>query len=232
MPHWAVAFLFYALFFMKVIITGTTGMVGEGLLLACLQQPAVTHVLGVSRRPSGHRHPKLSELLHADFFDWTGTQAQLSGYDACFFGLGMSSVGVPQEVYHRSTYTLTMAFAEALQRHSPALAFCYVSGAGTRADGRMAWARTKAKTENDLRALLPNAYGFRPGFLVPMPGQRHTLSYYRYLKFLVPVLQVVTPGLICSLKQMALAMVAVSGQGYEKPVLEVSDIKAAACKIQ
>ena len=145
---------------MKVIITGTTGMVGEGLVLECLQNPLITQVLSVSRRPTGRSHPKLKELVHTDFFNWDGTQAALSGYDACFFGLGMSSVGVSEEAYYRNTYTLTMAFAQALQKLNPELTFCYVSGGGTNPNGRMAWARTKGKTENDLRALLPNAYAF------------------------------------------------------------------------
>ena len=140
----------------------------------------------------------------------------------------MSSVGVSEEAYYRNTYTLTMAFAQALQKLNPELTFCYVSGGGTNPNGRMAWARTKGKTENDLRALLPNAYAFRPGFLTPMPGQQHTLSYYKYFAFLVPLIKAVAPNFICSLQEMALAMMKVSRSGYEKPVLEVADIKAAA----
>ncbi|MDU0368785.1 epimerase [Hymenobacter endophyticus] len=217
---------------LRVILTGTTGMVGEGVLLECLRNPEVEQVLSISRRPSGHQHPKLQELLHEDFQNLAPIQGQLRGYNACFFCLGVSSVGMQEPEYRRLTHDLTLHFAQTLLAHNgPDLTFCYVSGAGT--DGtlqsRQMWARVKGQTENDLLGLgFRQAYMFRPGFLRATPGQRHVLSYYKYFGWLYPVLRGVAPKFASTLTELGQAMLHVAQHSYPKPVLEVPDIVAAA----
>src|SRR5271154_1177399 len=130
----------------KTIITGATGMVGEGVLLECLSHPDVEQVLVINRRPGGISHPKLCEIIHADFFDLAPIEPQLIGYNACFFCLGASSVGMNKEQYKHITYDLTLNFAQAFARQNADPAFCYVTGAGTDEKGRMAWARVKGAT--------------------------------------------------------------------------------------
>src|ERR1700760_1831316 len=140
---------------LRVIITGATGMVGEGVLHECLQHPAVEAVLILNRKPMGLSHPKLKEVVHADFYNLSAIEPQLSGYNSCFFCLGVSSVGMPAEEYYKVTYTLTMHVAETLVRLNADMVFFYVSGAGTDSTekGRTRWARVKGKTENDLQKL-------------------------------------------------------------------------------
>ena len=209
----------------RIILTGATGMVGEGVLLTLLQQPAVEAVLSISRQASGHAHPKLRELLVPDFMDLTAIEGELAGYSACFFCAGVSSLGKQEAEYTRLTYDLTLHVARTLVRHSPAATFCYVSGAGT--GGRQMWAQVKQRTENDLLALpFRAAYMFRPGFLKPVAGQRHVLPLYRWLSWLFPLVRRLGYG--TTLGELGLAMLHAAGRGYAKPVLEVKDIVQAA----
>lgn len=205
----------------RIILTGATGMVGEGVLLTLLQQPDVEAVLSISRRPSGHAHPKLRELLVPDFSDLSAIESQLADYTACFFCAGVSSLGKKEPEYTRLTYDLTLHFARTLVRQSPAATFCYISGAGT--GGRAMWARVKRRTETDLLALpFRAAYMLRPGFLKPEAGQRHVLPMYRWLKWLFPLVRRL--GFASTLRELGLAMLHAAQRGAAKPVLEVKDI--------
>jgi uncharacterized protein YbjT (DUF2867 family) len=211
---------------LRAIITGATGMVGEGVLLECLNHPDIDQVLVINRRPGGVSHPKLSELIHQDFFNLTPIEARLAGFDACFFCLGLSSVGISKEEYARMTYDLTLNVARLLARVSPAMTFCYVTGAGTDGSeqGRVAWARVKGATENALLPLFKNAYMFRPAFMQPTPGQKNVKSYYRYIGWLYPIGRALYPAGFCTLRDVALAMIQVARRGGPKHVLEVHDI--------
>ncbi|SHL88637.1 Rossmann-fold NAD(P)-binding domain-containing protein [Hymenobacter psychrotolerans] len=216
---------------LRVILTGATGMVGEGVLLECLNNSDVEQVLSVSRRASGHTHPKLREILHADFHDLSPIQEQLAGYNACFFCLGVSSMGMKEPEYRRATYDLTLHFAQTLLPRNPDLTFCYVSGVGTDStlkSGQM-WARVKGETENALLGLgFRGAYMFRPGFMKATPGQQHVLSYYKYFDWLYPVLRALTPRYVSTLAEVGQAMLRVAQHGYLRRVLEVPDIVTAA----
>src|SRR6478736_3272311 len=166
----------------KVNITGASGMVGEGVLLTCLQREDVEAVLVVGRKPCGTTHPKLKEILHSDFFDLTPIESQLSNYDACLFCLGVSSVGMKEEAYNKMTYTLTTNFAQTLVKRNPAMTFCYISGASTDSSekGKQMWARVKGKTENDLMKLpFKKEYNFRPGIMKPVKGQKNVKSFFK-----------------------------------------------------
>src|ERR1700730_17488869 len=174
----------------RAIITGATGMVGEGVLHECLQHPQVEQVLVINRRPTGVIHPKLKEILLPDFSGLPAIEDQLKNYNACFFCLGVSSVGMKEEKYYALTYSLTMSFAKTLSRLNPDLTFCYISGAGTDSTeiGRSMWARVKGKTENDLMKLpFKNVYAFRPGYIQPTPGLKNTNKWYTLLSWLYPV---------------------------------------------
>ncbi|TPG72087.1 NAD-dependent epimerase/dehydratase family protein [Hymenobacter nivis] len=216
---------------LRVILTGATGMVGEGVLLECLENPAVAHVLVLSRRPSGRSHPKMTELLHANLQDLGPIEGQLTGYDACFFCAGTSSVGVSKKEYERITHDLTLDFARTLARLNPALTFVYVSGAGT--DGteksRQHWARVKGRTENELLALpFRRAYMFRPGFMRATPGQRNLLKWYRFIAWLYPLARRLAPAYVSTMQEVGRAMINAASAGAPKPVLEVRDIVALA----
>jgi len=211
----------------RAIITGATGMVGEGVLHECLLHPDVEAVLIINRRPSGVVHPKLKEIIHKDFYDLSPIKDQLKGYNACFFCLGVSSVGMNEKDYHRATYDLTLHMARLVSELNPDMTFCYVSGAGTDSTehGKRMWARVKGQTENDLlRLSFKKAYMFRPGFMKPTKGLKNTLKGYVYLSWLYPVLRSMFPKFACTLKEVGVAMIHTVTKGYEKQVMEVPDI--------
>lgn len=215
----------------KVIVTGSTGMVGEGVAYECLQHPLVTEVLLINRKPGGMNHPKIKEIIHTDFFNFSAIEDQLKGYDACFFCLGISSVGVKEEDYFRMTYTLTLHVAETLSRLNTDMTFCYISGAGTDSTekGRSSWARIKGKTENDLFKLpFRHVYGFRPGYINPTKGLKNTLPYYKYFSWAYPFWKAILPKYVLTLKEIGLAMINSVNHGPEQHVLEVKDIEALA----
>jgi uncharacterized protein YbjT (DUF2867 family) len=218
---------------MKAIITGATGMVGEGVLLECLNHLDVEQVLVINRKPGGVTHPKLREIIHPDFFNLQPIEQQLIGFDACFFCLGVSSIGISEEEYTRTTYDLTLNAARLLVKLNPELAFCYVSGAGTDSSGqgRIGWARVKGVTENALLRLFKRAYMFRPGFMKPTPGQKNVKSYYLFITWLYPIGRALYPAGFCTLQEVALAMIKAANKGYAKQILEVKDIVGLAGEI-
>jgi uncharacterized protein YbjT (DUF2867 family) len=214
---------------MKVIVTGVTGMVGEGVLLVCLDNPEVERVLSVSRRPSGHVHPKLEELLVSDFRELGAVEGKLTGYDACFYGAGISSVGMSEADYTRITYDTPLAFAETLARLNPSLVLVHVSGSHTDGSeqGKVMWARVKGKAENALMRLpLRGVYNMRPSLMKPAPGQKHVKTGYRMLLVLYPLMNLFFPGL--TLNEVGRAMIRCVREGAPKRVLEPADIKALA----
>jgi hypothetical protein len=215
----------------RAIITGVTGMVGEGVLHECLNHPQVEAVLVVSRKPCGVTHPKLKEIIHPDFFDVSAIENQLSGYNACYFCLGVTSVGLKEPEYYKLTYTLTLNFAQALSRVNTGITFCYVSGAYTDSSekGSSMWARVKGKTENDLFKLpFKQVFAFRPGYMHPTPGLKNVSPYYKYLSWMYPFFRKVFPGMVSTMAELGQAMINVTLNGYGKPILEVKDIVAAA----
>ena len=217
---------------LSAIITGATGMVGEGVLLACLEDARVDRVLIVNRRASGFTHPKLRELVHADLQDVGAVAAQLAGYDACFFCLGVSSVGMSEADYTRVTRDLTLGFARTIAAVNPATVFTYVTGAGTDSSeqGRTMWARVKGATENELLRMFPRAVMFRPGGMLAVPGQRRLKGWYRALGWLLQLVRRVAPGSILRLQDVGRAMVNAAVVGSDKRVLEIADIAALARK--
>ncbi len=214
----------------KAIVLGATGMVGEGVLLECLEDPDVEQVLVINRRPAGRSHPKLREIVHGDLFNLEPIAAQLSGYSACFFCLGVSSVGMSAAEYKRVTYDLTLSIGRLLASSSPEMTFCYVTGAGTDSSehGRVAWARVKGATENALLSLFKNAYMFRPGFMQATAGQKNIKSYYTLIAWLYPLGRALYPAGFCTLREVGRAMINAAMQGAPKRVLEVKDIVALA----
>lgn len=215
----------------RAIITGATGMVGEGVLNECLQHPQVEKVLVINRKPCGVTHPKLKEIIHADFYDISPIQPQLSGYNACYFCLGVSSVGMKEPEYYKLTYTLTLHVAGILSKLNPDMTFCYVSGAGTDSseNGRSMWARVKGKTENDLMKLpFKKVFAFRPGFMHPTQGLKNTSPYYKYVSWLYPAGRAAFPHFFCTLQELGLAMINAVYQQNNRGVIDGKDIIALA----
>ena len=210
----------------RAIVTGSTGMVGEGVLLECLEHPDVEQVLVINRKPAGMSHPKLREIIHADFFDLTPLESQLARYDACFFCLGVSSVGMSAEDYRRSTYDLTLSAGRVLAKVNPEMTFCYVSGKSTDSSeqGSVAWARVKGATENALMRLFRNAYMFRPGLMKASAGQKNLKIYYKLLAWIYPLGRALYPASFCTLQDVARAMIRVALKGGPRHILEVRDI--------
>ena len=217
----------------RVIITGVTGMVGEGVLHECLLDENVESILVISRKPCGVKHPKIKEIIHQDFFDILPLENELVGYNACFFCLGVSSVGMKEPEYYKMTYTLTMHVAQILSKLNPDMTFGYVSGVGTDSSekGRYMWARVKGKTENDLMKLpFKQVYAFRPGYMHPTPGLKNVNAYAKYISWLYPFAKIVVPNYVSRLEQMGKAMINSVKYGYPKNVLEVKDINALAAQ--
>jgi uncharacterized protein YbjT (DUF2867 family) len=219
---------------LKVIITGATGMVGEGVLYECLHHPEVEKVLVITRSSSGYSHPKLTEIIHSDFSDISSLSDRIAGYNACYFCLGVTALGKSEAEYTRLTYTLTLNFAATLALLNPEMTFCYISGAGTDSTekGRTMWARVKGKAENDLMKLpFKQVYNFRPGGIEPFLPLKPSQTYYKtykYLGWLFSLMKVITPNMVITLKDLAAAMINASLIGYPKNVLEMRDMKALA----
>jgi uncharacterized protein YbjT (DUF2867 family) len=218
---------------MNVLIFGATGMVGQGALRECLLAPDVARVQTIGRSAVDARHPKLTQIAHQDMWDYASLGDALSGFDACFFCLGVSSAGMKPEEYERITYGITIAAAETLSRLNPQMTFIYVSGAGTDSSerGRSMWARVKGKTENALLRLpFKAAYMFRPGIIEPAHKERSKTRFYRIFyglaKPLLSLLRPVFPNAILTTEEIGLAMLEVARHGASKQVLENKDIRA------
>jgi hypothetical protein len=211
----------------KAIITGTTGMVGEGVLHECLQDPLVESVLVINRKACGYDHPKLKEIIHSDFYNFSAIENQLKGYNACFFCLGVTSLGKKEDEYYKLTYTLTMSLAIPLSKLNPDMTFCYISGASTDSTekGSSMWARIKGKTENDLMKLpFKKVFAFRPGFIKPVKGLKNTQKVYTYIAWLYPIGRVLAPSKFCQLKEIGLAMIHSVNSKEDRKILEGNDI--------
>jgi uncharacterized protein YbjT (DUF2867 family) len=212
---------------LKVIITGATGMVGEGVLQECIANPMIEKILLINRKPTGVVHSKVQEIIHQHFNDLSAILDELRGYDACYFCLGISSLGVKEDTYYDVTYKLTIDFARQLTAVNDKMTFCYVSGAGTDSSekGKLMWARVKGKTENDLTKLPFKAvYNFRPGFMRPAKGAKNIKGVYKVIDFLYPVFRSISPTYFLTLEEVAKAMINVTMKGYPKTVIEVKDI--------
>ena len=220
---------------MRVVIFGATGMVGRGVLLECLDDPRVQDVLVVGRRKCGERHEKLREELIEDFFDYWAIRSSFADIDACFFCLGVSSVGQDEESYTRLTHDLTVSVAEALLGAAPGITFIYLSGAGADSTekGALMWARVRGRLENTLLAMpFKAAYVFRPAYIQPMRGISSRYSSYRMvhaaIRWLFPLLRRLFPGAVTSTEAIARAMISMVESGRRNQILESTDINAAA----
>lgn len=216
---------------MKVIITGATGMVGKGVLLECLDHPDISGILSISRKTTDIQHPKLIELIHNDFSEYTSIKEQLAGYDACYACMGVSAAGMKEEQYIRFTYDFTISLAKELLLINPGMTFIYVSGEGTDSteSGRSMWARVKGKTENDLLSLgFKQAFMFRPGAIIPLRGIQPSSKLYRVLinnlKWLIKLIKKIAPNAVVDTTQIGLAMINVTKSGYTKNVIKPLDI--------
>lgn len=218
---------------MRVVLFGATGMIGQGVLRECLLDPEIEEVLCIVRRPTGQKDAKLREIVHADFGDFSPIENQLGGYDACFFCLGASSVGMSEAEYHRVTYDFAIAAAQSLLRRSPNLTFLFVSGLGTDSteSGRTMWARVKGKTENAiLKMKFKGSYAIRPAYTQPLHGIKPASKLYRGLAAvaapLYPVWKSMFPRHVTTTEQLGRAMIHVAKHGAEKRVLEIADLNA------
>ncbi|GAE64766.1 NAD-dependent epimerase/dehydratase family protein [Chryseobacterium indologenes] len=212
----------------KIILTGATGMVGEGVLMECLENPNVSEILSISRKPSGKTHPKLKEYIISDFLSMDFNDEAIKGYDACFFCAGVSSVGMNEEEYTRITYDTTIHFAGAVLNQNPEMVFNYVSGAHTdrTESGKVMWARVKGRTENALKKMNFKAvYNFRPGFMKPVEGQLNVKWFFKPFIWFFPVF---LPSKSLTLHEVGRAMINAVQKGYPTSTLEIRDIKNLA----
>jgi uncharacterized protein YbjT (DUF2867 family) len=216
---------------MNVVIFGASGMVGQGVLQECLQDPGVDSVLSIARSPSGLTHPKVREIVHRDFLDFSPLEGELGGLDACFWALGVTSAGLSEAEYRRVTHDFTLAAARTLVKANPDLRFVFISGAGADSSGtsRAMWARVKGATENDLLALpFKSVTVFRPAFIQPVHGIRSRTRAYRFfyalLKPLMPLLLRLFPDLTTTTERLGRAMLRAGREGAPKAVLEAADI--------
>ena len=214
----------------NLIITGTTGMVGQSVLIESLADPAVGKVLSLSRRPTGlPAHPKLQEVLVKNFYDLSPIASELAGYDGCLHCLGASSVGMNEADYTRVTYDLTMELAKTVLGASPSIGLAYVSGGGTNTNGSAMWARVKGRTEDALLAMpFRHVHMIRLGFLEASKGVKPANAWYGFLYvalrpffFIFKMTGLATDG-----RNLQRAMRRAATQGYAKPILEVKDINA------
>ena len=221
---------------MRVILFGATGMVGQGVLREALLDRDVERVLTVGRTATGQQSAKLVELVHKDFLDFAAVRERLTGYDACFFCLGVSSVGLSEKEYERITYEYAIRAATTLARQNPEMTFEYISGMGTDSSekGRSMWARVKGKTENALMKLPFKAvYSLRPGFIQPIGGikskTRLYQAMYTVMAPLYPLWRALLPNYVTTTEQLGRAMLAVAKKGAPRAILEVREINELGC---
>ncbi len=205
-------------------------MVGEGVMHQCLQSEHVASVLLINRKPYGLQHPKLKEIIHQNFYDLSAIESELMGYNACYFCLGISSVGISKEEYFKITHTLTLHVGETLSRLNPDMVFTYVSGIGTDSKEKgNGWASVKGKTENDLMKLpFKKVYAYRPGFIKPIPGLKNAKSLYKYFNWMFPIGKSLTPNAFNSLEELGDSMIYVSLNNYEPFILHGKEISETA----
>lgn len=220
---------------MRAVMFGATGMIGQAVLREALLDPEIAAVLSVVRAATGVTHAKLTELVHADFGDFTGVAAELTGYDACLWCLGVSSAGMSEADYKRITYTTTVAAASVMVRANPAMTILFVTGVGTDSTEakRSMWARVKGAAENALLAMpFKGAYMIRPAYIQPRHGvkskSRWTRWGYTAVGWLYPLWRVVAPGYVLSSDELARAMLHVAKHGAPKAILETRDLRALA----
>lgn len=212
---------------MKVIITGASGMVGEGVLHECVLSKKIESILVLGRKTCGYSHSKVKEVIISDFMNLVGWEETLSGYDACFFCAGVSYLKYSEEDYRKITYDTTLYFANFLLKVNPQMVFSYISGQGTDSTekGFTTWARIKGKTENDLMKLqFKKVFNFRPGYLHPTSGLRNTLSWYKYIQIFYPLVKILIPKSATTLAELGKAMIQSVVQNYEKNIIETDDI--------
>jgi uncharacterized protein YbjT (DUF2867 family) len=211
----------------RVILFGATGMVGNGVLHECLEHPDVTSVLSLGRKTTGLNHEKLEEILHPDFLDYSAIEEKLRDYNACFFCLGVSSVGMETEQYRKITHDYTEKAAQVLSRLNPEMVFCYVSGAGTddTLQSRLSWARVKGETENMLKKHpFKQVYMMRPGYIQPRKGAERVLFMYRIVGPLYPLWKLLFPRSVMTSEEVSQAMINAVLHGAEKQTLEAGDM--------
>jgi len=220
---------------MDILIFGATGMVGQSVLRECLEAADVQRVVAVGRSPTDITHPRLTNLVTPDLTDLRAIGPRLAPFDACFFCLGVSSVGMNEPDYTRITYDLTLSVARALVQANPQMTFVYITGAGTDSSekGKSMWARVKGRTENALGTLgFKAAYMFRPGVIQPMHAVRSKTAAYRAAYVLAKpffgLMRSIRPRSIVTSVEVGLAMLTVARSGYPRPILEVADIQDAA----
>ena len=218
---------------MKVVLFGATGMVGQGVLRECLLDPGVEQVLAIGRSPSGQTHPKLRDLVLKDLTDYSPLAAELTGVDACFFCLGVTSAGMNEADYRKITVDIAAAAGRFMAERNPRMAFVFVSGAGTDPTGksRQMWARVKGEGENAILALpIPGRFVFRPAFIRPLHGITSRTPLYRVLyavfRPLYPLIAALFPKRVTTTERVGRAMLSVARNGYRTPVLENADIDA------
>jgi len=219
---------------LKVIITGSTGMIGEGVLHRCLSHPQVSSVLLLSRRSYGLSHPKLKELILPSFLDLTSVKSQLVGYDACFFCAGISSLGISKEEYEKITYDVTLNLGKTVAELNLNMTFTYISGQGTDSteNGRSHWARVKGKIENVLRKLpFRQVFAYRPGFIYPMEGMKNTIKAYKYVTWLFPIGRKLYPNGFSTLEEIGDSMISVSLHGYDGWILNGKEISETSASL-
>ncbi len=220
---------------MNVVLFGATGMVGAGALLECFADPRVTSILAVTRSPTGRTHPKLREVLHSDFFNYDALRADFAACDACFFCLGVSSIGMREAEYTRLTHDLTLAAAQAMAAANRQMTFCYVSGVGTDSTerGRTMWARVKGRTENALSALpFKAAFMFRPGYIQPIGDVQSKTGWvqtaYDILAPFYPLVHRLLPNGSTTTANLGKALIQVAASGYTSSILYSRDMNALA----
>ncbi len=218
---------------LKVIIFGASGMVGRGVLLECLESSEIEKVLMVNRYDIGVKHDKLKQIIHSDFENYSSIEEDLKGYDACFWTLGISAVGLSEEKYTKITYDYTLTLARLFYSKNPLMTFTYVSGEGTDSteNGRQMWARVKGKTENDLLALgFKRAYMFRPGYIQPKKGVKSKTGWYNVMyvlfSWLYPLFKAIGPNSVTTTIDIGQAMIRCAIDGYEKNILRPRDINS------
>ncbi|MEO1257539.1 MAG: NAD-dependent epimerase/dehydratase family protein [Bacteroidota bacterium] len=211
----------------KVIITGSSGMVGSLVLQHCLSSSEITQVTSLVRRKTDHNHPKLKEVVISNFADYSAQVDLFQNIDIAFFCIGVYTGQVPDEKFKEITVDYAVAFAEALKTNSADATLCLLSGAGAdrTEKSRVPFAKYKGMAENKIAELkLGGFYAFRPGYIYPVQPRKEPNFMYTISRALYPLIKMMGSNSSIKSTELAAGMFHVGLQGAKNEILENRDI--------
>lgn len=214
-------------YYMNILITGASGMIGKIVETKCLQHPDVNQVHSVLRRPSGRSHPKLTEHIRENFIDWHDLHDTLVNIDQVIFCLGAYTGSLPDDQFKIVTVDMPVQLGSQLLKANPNAGFILLSGQGadTKETSRVTFAKYKGMAENQLIELgLGNFHSVRPSYIYPDEPRTEPNIAYRIYRSMYPLIQRLGANFSVPASHLAAVMLSLALHGDRRVILENKDI--------